>query len=78
MNDCLYKYRVADKNGLEILINRKLYLANTTQFNDPFDGQLLPGDFINELKSLGYSGIENDISRHNDFVKDRINSHGVT
>ena len=64
-------------NSLEILINGELYLANTRQFNDPFDGKLLPSDFVSELKELGYSGNEKELLNHDSFVKDRINGFGV-
>lgn len=77
MNNFLYKYKAIDKYSLEILINRELYFPTTNQFNDPFDGQLLPSDFISELKELGYAGPVEEISRHDNFVKDRINGYGV-
>lgn len=77
MTSFLYKYRAVNKNSLEILINRKLYLATTSQFNDPFDGQLMPRDFMSELRELGYKGDDTEISRHEQFVGDRLNGYGV-
>jgi hypothetical protein len=77
MTHFIYKYKPINKYSLEILINRELYFPKTNEFNDPFDGRLLPSDFINELKELGYAGGEEEIARHDDFVKDRINSFGV-
>lgn len=77
MNSFLYKYKSVDRNTLDILIKRDLFFPKTYQFNDPFDGQLLPIDFINELKELGYSNIRKEIENHNNFVKDRIDSYGV-
>ncbi|MEJ2046197.1 MAG: DUF2971 domain-containing protein [Reinekea sp.] len=77
MNNFLYKYKGLDKHALEVLINRELYFPTTNQFNDPFDGQLLPSDFIIELNELGYAGHEEEISRHDDFIKNRINEYGV-
>ncbi len=73
----LYKYQTINKNSLENLINKKLYFANTSQFNDPFDGQLLPSDFVREIKDLGYNVSDSEISKHDQFVADRLNGYGV-
>ena len=51
----LYKYRPVNKKSIEILIKQKLFFAKTIKFNDPFDGRLLPRNFMSELKELGYS-----------------------
>ena len=73
----LYKYRPVNKKSIEILIKQKLFFAKTIKFNDPFDGRLLPRNFMSELKELGYSVNEDDISKHESFVSDRLNGYGV-
>lgn len=74
---CLYKYRSVTKNSLEILINRKIFLPNPSQFNDPFDGQLHPQNFMSELEELGYKNDDSQISRLEQYVSDRINTYGI-
>ncbi|PSW14799.1 DUF2971 domain-containing protein [Photobacterium sanctipauli] len=49
----LFKYRPVDKNSLNILINDELYFATSSQFNDPFDSQLSPSEYIQSFESLG-------------------------
>lgn len=79
MNNYLYKYKPINKNSLEIIINKELYFPKSVQFNDPFDGQLLPSNFINEVKELEYIGVDvdNEITKHESFIKDRINGYGI-
>ncbi|MDO8342285.1 MAG: DUF2971 domain-containing protein [Cellvibrio sp.] len=77
MDNLLYKYRSVDKNGLDILINSALYFPTTSTFNDPFDGQLLPTDFENELKELGLYQSELELSYNDDIIKDVIDRVGV-
>ncbi|QEY13596.1 DUF2971 domain-containing protein [Cellvibrio sp. KY-YJ-3] len=77
MDNLLYKYRSVDKNGLDILINSALYFPTTSTFNDPFDGQLLPVDFENELKDLGLHPGPIKLSSANEHIKEEINRVGV-
>ena len=73
----LYKYKPINIRTLEILINKELYFPITQQFNDPFDGQLEPSVFINELKELGFTGSEQKISMHDESITARIKGYGV-
>jgi hypothetical protein len=43
--DCrmkLYKYRRLDKYSLDIIVRNCIYFASVEQFNDPFEGKILP------------------------------------
>jgi len=70
-NNLLFKYRTFNKSSLEILINKKIYLAKSCTFNDPFDSQLLPKDFQQELVDLGVQPEDVNINEHSNYVKDR-------
>jgi hypothetical protein len=73
----LYKYRNFTKNSLEILIKRAVYFSKSIDFNDPFDGQLLPVHFMAEMRELGYQGDNADILTANSFVQERLEGYGV-
>ena len=73
----LYKYKPIDRRALEILINGEIYFPLSSSFNDPFDGCLLPEDFVTEVRDLGYDISGDDISRHNDYVKERLQGCGI-
>ena len=77
LNNLLFKYRAFNKSSLEILINKKIYLAKSCTFNDPFDSQLLPKDFQQELVDLGYQLEDVQINEYNDYVKDRLDGYGI-
>lgn len=73
----LYKYQQVNKYSLNALINRQLFFAKPCQFNDPFDAQLLPEDYINELGYLGYSDTDLYINNANSYVCNELNTCGI-
>jgi hypothetical protein len=77
LNKLLYKYRAANKFFFDILINNQLYFSTTSDFNDPFDGQLKPNEFALELKNLGCKEDLSQFSRHSQYVEDSINRSAV-
>ena len=77
MNKYLYKYQQVNKNSIEILINNQLYFAKPGQFNDPFDGQILPKSFIQELEVLGFKTNDSRILESDNHIKDLLYSIGV-
>ncbi len=77
MNQLLFKYRDVSKYTLEIFLNKQIYLPVSSQFNDPFDAQLLPTSFLQELRSLGATPTRDDFEQHESFVKDRLENYGI-
>ncbi|WP_240496033.1 DUF2971 domain-containing protein [Vibrio parahaemolyticus] len=77
MENLLYKYRDVSKFTLEIFLNKQLYFPISRQFNDPFDAQLLPTNFIQELRLLGYQVSGDEFEMHESFVKDRLYNYGI-
>lgn len=73
----LYKYREIDKYSLSYLINNEVYFSKTSNFNDPFDSQILPSRFLKELKVVGIDVKSSPLSRHDEFIENRFNGFGV-
>ncbi|MGZ3236720.1 MAG: DUF2971 domain-containing protein [Burkholderiaceae bacterium] len=73
----LYKYRAVTKNSLESLIKCVVYFSKSVSFNDPFDGQLLPSDFLQELYEIGFMGDATDILNTEGFVSQRLSGYGI-
>ncbi|MGR6839523.1 DUF2971 domain-containing protein [Aliivibrio wodanis] len=73
----LYKYRAIDKNTLNILINREIYFSLSKYFNDPFDSQLLPGDYIKSLIKMGIYDTTSANYFDEENLKDAQNKHGI-
>lgn len=77
MNELLYKYKDVSKYTLEIFINKEIYFPVSSLFNDPFDSQLLPSSFVQELKDLGYLLESDRLSSHEPYVKERLLNYGI-
>ncbi|MGF1756668.1 DUF2971 domain-containing protein [Photobacterium sagamiensis] len=73
----LFKYRPVDKNSLNILINDELYFATSSQFNDPFDSQLSPSEYIQSLELLGIYDSTSELLVHEKSLQERFERKGI-
>lgn len=77
LNMTLYKYRAIDKNTLNILINREIFFPLSKYFNDPFDSQLLPGEYIESLIKMGVYDTESSKLFDEALLKKKQETYGV-
>ncbi|TOH99341.1 hypothetical protein CGI39_24055 [Vibrio parahaemolyticus] len=77
LDNLLFKYRDISKYTLEIFLNKQIYLPVSSQFNDPFDAQLLPSSFMQELRKLGATPSRDDFDLHESYVKERLKNYGI-
>jgi hypothetical protein len=77
VENLLFKYRDISKNTLEVFLNKQIYLPVSSKFNDPFDAQLLPSSFIQELRALDAESSTNDFNLHESYVKERLQNYGI-
>jgi len=77
----LYKYCSFSSNSLSILIDRKIWYAKPTDFNDPFDGDFEMDDScsINDFIKLfskqnkdTFDHVESEYSNGNGFIKEDV------
>jgi len=76
----LYKYRKFNHESLACIINKEIYFANPTEFNDPFDGQIdlnhalrdAVGKLANKQAIFGY-----DVIRPGDVIRDYAKQQSV-
>lgn len=73
----LYKYRTIEKNSLKYLISNEVYFSKTSDFNDPFDGQILPGNLLDDLKGMNIDVSNSPLAKHNDYLAVRLNGFSV-
>jgi hypothetical protein len=73
----LYKYKTIEKNSLKYLISNEIYFSKTSDFNDPFDGQVLPDSLLDDLEKMNIDVSNSPLANHNDYLKVRLNGFSV-
>ncbi|MGR5287112.1 DUF2971 domain-containing protein [Vibrio maritimus] len=77
LDGTLYKYRDMSRYTLEIFINKQIFLPISSMFNDPFDAQIRPQDYIRELR-INNPNIDQDAFKaQDDFVTERLKHMGI-